>query len=423
MQVIPENYNVPVNTDVATFRGLRTRYFADQNTEQAYLEATYNERVIRHLRIATVAAIVLQGVYLKFGAFTAVVDASDATLAVWWTCKIVPLLMMLALLASLHNKKQVDMSAFAWRPCLAMACLVVVHIGILMSTSAILFDTLNSIEDQSEAFVLQTQAHWETIMIFTVFATTCIGTAGFQVSFSLQVLVSVLSILSASGWCIATHVMLSELGHPINVGGSLRVLIIMALASAMILLQRHDNVQHSMEQFQKNLNLSVEIASKNLLAKTSAKGLEQQVDKGTVEILVKEVFSGNKNRAAEARRQIGVFKEKADIFVPLTAGDKTLSFNSANKAYERDYDDTRGHQDTRRLMWLAAAKRGLEVAMNWAARVEGIPTWQMGQKVFLGGSCNPTMWRKTVAIPTLEKEGAPHYNPQVDDWIPELVEI
>ncbi|XP_065916741.1 uncharacterized protein [Dysidea avara] len=44
-------------------------------------------------------------------------------------------------------------------------------------------------------------------------------------------------------------------------------------------------------------------------------------------------------------------------------------------------------------------------------------------KVFLGGSCNPTTWRKCTAIPHLEKNALSYYNPQVDEWYPELMEI
>lgn len=43
--------------------------------------------------------------------------------------------------------------------------------------------------------------------------------------------------------------------------------------------------------------------------------------------------------------------------------------------------------------------------------------------IFLGGSCNPTTWRTDVAIPLLESAGVEYYNPQVEDWSPELVEI
>lgn len=44
-------------------------------------------------------------------------------------------------------------------------------------------------------------------------------------------------------------------------------------------------------------------------------------------------------------------------------------------------------------------------------------------EVFLGGSCNPTTWRKDTAIPVLQSEGITYYNPQVEEWYPELMEI
>lgn len=34
-----------------------------------------------------------------------------------------------------------------------------------------------------------------------------------------------------------------------------------------------------------------------------------------------------------------------------------------------------------------------------------------GYDVFLGGSCNPTTWRKDVAIPYLQEAGVSFYNP------------
>jgi len=43
--------------------------------------------------------------------------------------------------------------------------------------------------------------------------------------------------------------------------------------------------------------------------------------------------------------------------------------------------------------------------------------------VFLGGACNPTTWRKTIAVPLLEQHGITYYNPQVDEWSPELVPL
>jgi len=47
----------------------------------------------------------------------------------------------------------------------------------------------------------------------------------------------------------------------------------------------------------------------------------------------------------------------------------------------------------------------------------------LGYDVFLGGSCNPTTWRKDTAIPVLEAGGWSYYNPQVDDWTPDLIAI
>jgi hypothetical protein len=43
--------------------------------------------------------------------------------------------------------------------------------------------------------------------------------------------------------------------------------------------------------------------------------------------------------------------------------------------------------------------------------------------VFLGGSCNPTSWRRDIVIPRLLEEGISFYNPQVDHWSPELIDI
>ncbi|XP_041481634.1 uncharacterized protein LOC121428834 isoform X2 [Lytechinus variegatus] len=43
--------------------------------------------------------------------------------------------------------------------------------------------------------------------------------------------------------------------------------------------------------------------------------------------------------------------------------------------------------------------------------------------VFLGGSCNPTTWRRDVAIPLLKEYSLTYYNPQVESWSPDLIEI
>ncbi|VDD74633.1 unnamed protein product [Mesocestoides corti] len=45
------------------------------------------------------------------------------------------------------------------------------------------------------------------------------------------------------------------------------------------------------------------------------------------------------------------------------------------------------------------------------------------QVLFLGGACNPTTWRQEKAIPVLEQEKIPYYNPQVEEWSPELIAL
>ena len=63
---------------------------------------------------------------------------------------------------------------------------------------------------------------------------------------------------------------------------------------------------------------------------------------------------------------------------------------------------------------LSAARRG---------RKESLAKFQ----VFLGGSCGdakaPTTWRHDQAIPFLKKENITFYNPQVNTWRPELIEL
>ncbi|XP_060555209.1 uncharacterized protein LOC132716070 isoform X2 [Ruditapes philippinarum] len=45
------------------------------------------------------------------------------------------------------------------------------------------------------------------------------------------------------------------------------------------------------------------------------------------------------------------------------------------------------------------------------------------RRVFLGGSCNPTRWRSEIAIPYFKDHGITFYNPQVQHWKPELMEL
>lgn len=43
--------------------------------------------------------------------------------------------------------------------------------------------------------------------------------------------------------------------------------------------------------------------------------------------------------------------------------------------------------------------------------------------VFLGGSCNPTSWRKDIVIPLLQKASISFFNPQVSEWHEALIAI
>jgi hypothetical protein len=44
-------------------------------------------------------------------------------------------------------------------------------------------------------------------------------------------------------------------------------------------------------------------------------------------------------------------------------------------------------------------------------------------RVFLGGSCHPTTWRRDTAIPILAAAGVASYDPQVEAWTPELLAV
>lgn len=43
--------------------------------------------------------------------------------------------------------------------------------------------------------------------------------------------------------------------------------------------------------------------------------------------------------------------------------------------------------------------------------------------IFLGGSCGETTWRTDIAIPMFEKNGIDFFNPQVANWVPEMIDI
>jgi len=42
--------------------------------------------------------------------------------------------------------------------------------------------------------------------------------------------------------------------------------------------------------------------------------------------------------------------------------------------------------------------------------------------IFLGGSCNPAVWRFAEAIPAIDDAGLSYFNPQVKDWTDDLFE-
>jgi hypothetical protein len=76
------------------------------------------------------------------------------------------------------------------------------------------------------------------------------------------------------------------------------------------------------------------------------------------------------------------------------------------------------------MMYLtASACRAMSSLQSRLSSYPDMPDPSSGTGVFLGGSCNPTTWRRDVAIPMLEEHGILFYNPQVDDWSPELVAI
>jgi len=43
--------------------------------------------------------------------------------------------------------------------------------------------------------------------------------------------------------------------------------------------------------------------------------------------------------------------------------------------------------------------------------------------VFLAGSAGSTTWRKDISVPMLQQHNVRYYNPQVDDWSPDLIPI
>jgi len=63
-------------------------------------------------------------------------------------------------------------------------------------------------------------------------------------------------------------------------------------------------------------------------------------------------------------------------------------------------------------------------ALRAIRKTASAPPSGCGQyEVFLGGSCNPTTWRRDEAIPRLKELGITYYNPQVASWHPGLIAL
>jgi len=154
--------------------------------------------------------------------------------------------------------------------------------------------------------------------------------------------------------------------------------------------------------------------------------LAKEVTGGMVRRLVGDLFSSNEHQAAVAEKNVADFLKIADNFTDLTASRKQVTIVTDDaeliktEQAKTDAEDTATQQ--RQMREIATAKRGLQVSMAWVDRLTELRRWR-GAKVFLGGSCNPTTWREDIAIPAFTQAGVPFYNPQVDDWSPDLVEI
>jgi hypothetical protein len=130
-------------------------------------------------------------------------------------------------------------------------------------------------------------------------------------------------------------------------------------------------------------------------AKDWLTALDGLVVNGSVNLLLHQAFSSDKTINDNANQRIEAFISEAKEVVPLTAGEQPGDLGQEQQMHR-----------------VAAAKTGLEVALAWMKRISGNRDTANG-KVFLGGSCNPTTWRRGIAMPILEEAGVPFYNPQV----------
>lgn len=135
-------------------------------------------------------------------------------------------------------------------------------------------------------------------------------------------------------------------------------------------------------------------------------------------------------------------RERAWKVIMLWAGDTETAMRKSQAYHARD-NSQQTPMDQKHGLTVKLSQesvRGKGSKMTTVAGISTIRYWMRRLKlshprrqrsivgtyrgmVFLGGSCNPTTWRKDVAIPVLEKACTPFYNPQVDDWTPDLVEV
>lgn len=205
-------------------------------------------------------------------------------------------------------------------------------------------------------------------------------------------------------------------------------------------------------------------------ADTFTRSLDTVVKTGQLKKLVQQSLDGRPDVAQRAQHQIVRFLRTGSEVLPRTAdeleqgcidslaatidlgpsgrstgstvsskGTGSLSAAMGHGSFRSTGTVTGGGGAT--LNWiqlqrLAAACNGLEVANRWMERLgdlaRDISVQDSGgskldlsceSAVFLGGSCGKTTWRKDFAEPAFDRAGIKYYNPQRDDWSPELVAI
>lgn len=151
--------------------------------------------------------------------------------------------------------------------------------------------------------------------------------------------------------------------------------------------------------------------------------LDSMVGHGNMRPLLRSALDDDRDLAHLAQEKIRVLMEKASKVLPHTAKELRQSMRTGGES---------ARQKWRVTQRIAAATNGLEVANRWMMRLSNLTSDEDRYHpelaaddvtVFLGGCCGKTTWRQGVAMPFLVDQGIRFYNPQVDDWTPDLVEI